>query len=345
MTTVPAARPAPADRTPGIGFTPFETRSDVILESALRAERLGFSAVSVAEAMTLSAPVVLTQLVLATERMEVTSGVLSVWSRTPATLALTAAHLYRLSKGRFVLGLGASTAPLTEGFHGLQWQAPLAKLRDVLTSVRALLSGERLPNPASGARALRLMVPPAPVPIGLAAISPASVRLAGGYADRWYPFLWPVNRLDEGRDLLDEGALAVERAGRTSVTACVPVAVGRDEAAAATVAARWLVTYATQMGPVYPRVLREFGYAAELKALLEANSDPRRPVLPAAAERLAHDVLLFAPEQDARDALRRWVAASDDVSLVLPFGVEPGQLDATLDALAPPGVRSGTTAR
>jgi alkanesulfonate monooxygenase SsuD/methylene tetrahydromethanopterin reductase-like flavin-dependent oxidoreductase (luciferase family) len=215
----------------------------------------------------------------------------------------------------------------------------LAKLREVLTSVRALLAGERLPSPAPGARALRLMLPPAAVPIGLAAISAPSVHVAGEYADRWLPFLWPVRHLDDGRELLEAGAREHDRVDRASVTACVPVAVGPDEAAAAKLAARWLVTYATTMGPVYPRVLREFGYAAELDALLEANTDLRDPVLPAAAERLARDVLLFAPEQDARQALRRWTSAGDDVSLVLPFGVGADQLHATMEALAPQTVR------
>jgi alkanesulfonate monooxygenase SsuD/methylene tetrahydromethanopterin reductase-like flavin-dependent oxidoreductase (luciferase family) len=265
--------------------------------------------------------------------------VLSVWSRTPGTLALTAAHLQRLSRGRFVLGLGASTAPLTEGFHGLEWQAPLAKMRDVLTSVRALLAGERLPLPAGGARPLRLMLPPTPVPIGLAAISAGSVRLAGALADRWLPFLWPVNRFDEGRELLEQGALEAERTGRATVTACVPVAVGEDEEAAATVAARWLLTYSTSMGPVYPRVLRGLGYGAELDSLLAANVDPRHPVLPAAAERLAHDVLLFATEGDAGASLRRWTEASDDLSLVMPFGLEPERLDSAMHALAPNNLR------
>jgi hypothetical protein len=93
------------------------------------------------------------------------------------------------------------------------------------------------------------------------------------------------------------------------------------------------------MGPVYPRVLREFGYAAELETLLAANRDPRHPVLPPGAERLAHDVLLFATDDEAQTALRRWSAASDDLSVVLPFGVEPDRLRATMQALAPHPVR------
>lgn len=309
----------------GIGFTPFETRAEVVVEVAQHAERLGFDHVAVAEATTLAAPVVLAELALTTERIELSSGVLSVWGRTPATIAMTAAGLQRLSGGRFVLGLGASTAPLVEGLHGVPWRDPVARVRSVLLAVRALLAGERLPAVPDGARALRLGLP-APVPLALAAITAPSIRLAGCVADRWLPFLLPAPALDGGRELLEQGVLASGRDDRPSVTACVPVAIGADDAAAAALAARWLVFYCRSMGPVYPRVLRAWGYSAEVDALLEANDDPHRPVLPAAAERLARDVLLFGTRDDVAGQRGRWEAHADHVLLVLPFGLAPDEL-------------------
>ncbi len=335
MTIPEQLRGPEAHGAPALGFTPFEARPEVIVLVAQQADRLGLSGVSVAEAMSLSAPVVLTEIALTTTRLEVASGVLSVWSRSPGTLALTAAHLQHLTGGRFVLGLGASTSPLTEGLHGIPWERPLGKTREVLVAVRALLAGERLPSPPEGARPLRLArAPQRPVPLGLAAITAPSVRLAGAVADRWMPFLWPARRLPEGRELLQQGARTAERAEVPAVMAAVPVAVAPDEATAAGVAARWLVTYCTSMGPVYPRVLRAFGYSSEIDALLEANTDPRRPVLPSAAERLARDVLLFADFDSAGEAYEAWRSVSDSVSLTLPFGLDAEVLTDTVDALA-----------
>lgn len=204
------------------------------------------------------------------------------------------------------------------------------------TAVRALLAGERLPAAPDGARPLRLAVPPErPVPLGLAAISPPSIRLAGALADRWLPFLLPAQVLDDGRDLIAEGARQAGRSDQATVTASVPLAIGPDESTAAGLAARWLVTYCRSMGPVYPRVLCAAGYANEIDALLEANPDARSAVLPPAAERLAHDVLLFATYADAPAAYRRWQAHTDAVSLVLPFSRPRGELSAALHALAP----------
>jgi hypothetical protein len=90
------------------------------------------------------------------------------------------------------------------------------------------------------------------------------------------------------------------------------------------------------MGPVYPRVLRAHGYARELDALLQANVDPRQPVLPTAATRLAEDVLMFGTHAEAPHLLRHWASRADEVALVAPFGVEAEVITATIDALGPP---------
>jgi alkanesulfonate monooxygenase SsuD/methylene tetrahydromethanopterin reductase-like flavin-dependent oxidoreductase (luciferase family) len=302
----------------GVGFTPFETRVDVITELALRAEASGLDRVTVAEAWTHDAMIVLAELAAQTSRIGLGTSVISAWGRTPATIALGAAGLQRYSEGRFSLGLGASSPPLTEGLHGIAWDRPVAQLRETLTAVRALLAGDRLPQPAPGARPLRLgAVPEVPVPIVLAALSDPSIRLAGELADEWAPFLWARSQLEDGRALL-------QRTTRTAVG--VPVALAADERGARRLAAWWLTTYATRMGPIYPRLLRRFGGAAAVDALLDAEE------LPAAAEELARDVTLFGTYDQAAETIAAWFAAgADSVHLVLPPGRPAEELREIID--------------
>jgi alkanesulfonate monooxygenase SsuD/methylene tetrahydromethanopterin reductase-like flavin-dependent oxidoreductase (luciferase family) len=115
----------------------------------------------------------------------------------------------------------------------------------------------------------------------------------------------------EGRAQLAEGATP------TRISACVPVALGPDEATARQLAAWWLTTYATRMGPIYPRLLGErFGMGAALAAVVDAA-----PELPAEAEELARDVTLMATYDEAATAIERWFAEGvDSVQLVLPPG-------------------------
>jgi alkanesulfonate monooxygenase SsuD/methylene tetrahydromethanopterin reductase-like flavin-dependent oxidoreductase (luciferase family) len=318
----------------GVSFTPFEDRVEVIDAVAAHAEARGLAFVSVAEAMSLAAPIVLARLAERTQRIGLMTGVLSVWSRTPATLALTAAELQRLSAGRFTLGLGAGTAPITEGFHGRAWTAPVDRLQQTCAAVRALLAGERLPAAPGGARPLRLGCPPrTAVPLAVGAITSPSIRVAATIADQWLPFLLPPAAIDAGRELIAAVAAEEQRSTMPSVTAAVPVALASDRASAAKIAARWLVTYATRMGPVYPRVLRAHGYGREIDALLEANGDSRDVALPSKAARLADDLLIFGTYDEVPDLCRRWLDHADALALVAPFGISAADINATIDAV------------
>jgi alkanesulfonate monooxygenase SsuD/methylene tetrahydromethanopterin reductase-like flavin-dependent oxidoreductase (luciferase family) len=302
------------------------------------AEELGYARFGTAEGWTHDALVLLTQIAVVTSRIGLATTVLPVWSRSPAAIAMAAASLQRASGGRFALGLGASSPPLVEGLHGLTWEEPLARMRTTLVAVRALLDGARLPVDRERVRALRLGAPPEqPIPIVLAALAPASVRMAGELADHWLPFLWARSRIPHGRALLAEGEEAAEGSTATGVSASVPLAIAEDEATARQIAAGWLLAYLTRMGPLYPRMLRDhFGYAREVDALLEANASGGPPRLPAAAEPLARDVTVMGTYGEAARAVRLWLdEGADTVDLVLPLGLPEEQLREMLEAAAP----------
>jgi len=169
----------------GVGLTPMETRRDVIVRAAMLADELGYEVFAVPEGWGLDSTPVLTEIALRTARIQVASSVLSVWGRTPATLAMTAATLHQISGGRYVQGLGASTRALAEGFHDTPFEHPAAKLRDTVTRVRALLRGEPAQlHHVQGARPLRLGQPPAPeVPIWVAALGHQTTRIAAELGD------------------------------------------------------------------------------------------------------------------------------------------------------------------
>jgi len=327
----------------GAGITPFHTDAEATIRLAVLAEELGFASFGAAEGWTHDAVVLLTQIADATSRIGLSSGVLSVWSRTPAALAMAATSLQRASGGRFALGLGASSPPLVEGLHGLTWETPVERMRTTLVSVRSLLAGDRLPLERDGVRPLRLGTPAdPPVPIVLAALAPASVRLAGELADGWLPFLWARSRLADGRALLAEGEARAGNGSETTIAPSVPIAIGENEETARQIAAGWLLAYLTRMGPLYPRVLGEqFGFADGIAALLSANDGGGPPRLPAAAEVLAREVTLMSTYDEAPDAVLGWLdSGADEVGLVLPLGLPEEQLREMLEAAAPAAISS-----
>src|SRR5262249_33669627 len=191
-----------------VSMMPLENRREVLLSVATAADRFGYDAFVLPETWAYDITVLLAEVAVRTERIGLGTSILSVWNRTPATIAMAAATLHAISGGRFALGLGASTAQLIEGLHDVPFTRPLGRLRQTITQVRALLRGERVPlATVSGARALKLNVPPAPeVSIQLAALGDESIRLAGELADAWLPFLYPWSCFRDGVERLREGA-------------------------------------------------------------------------------------------------------------------------------------------
>src|SRR5262245_37693990 len=214
----------------GVSTMPLETRRDVLIAVAEMADRLGYDAYSMPETWAHDITVLLAEVALKTVRIGIGTGILGVWNRSPATIAMAAATLAEMSHGRFTLGLGASTPQLTEGLHDVLYQRPLARMRQTITQVRALLDAQRVPLViAKEARSLRLNLPRvAGVTISLAALGDASVRLAGEIADGWMPFLYPWSRLGEGRARLGEGATLAGHPDRVpEIQPSVPLVVAR----------------------------------------------------------------------------------------------------------------------
>jgi F420-dependent oxidoreductase-like protein len=158
-----------------------------------------------------------------TSRVQLASGILNVYSRTPTLLAMTAAGLDYVSEGRFLLGLGASGPQVVEGFHGVPYAAPLARTREVVEICRSVWRRERVEHQGSHfhipltpehggsglGKPLKLINHPVRerVPMLLAALGPKNVALAAELFEAWEPiFYYPEGAQEAFGAALAEGA-------------------------------------------------------------------------------------------------------------------------------------------
>jgi alkanesulfonate monooxygenase SsuD/methylene tetrahydromethanopterin reductase-like flavin-dependent oxidoreductase (luciferase family) len=331
----------------GVGLTPMETRRDVIVRSAMLADELGYEVFAVPEGWGLDSVPVLTEIALRTTRIQVASGILSVWGRTPATLAMTAATLHQICEGRFVLGLGTSTRALAEGFHDIPFEHPAARLRDAVTGVRALLSG--LPaqlHPGRAARPLRLGQPPAPdVPIWVAALGQHTTRVAAELADGWIPALVARDHLPAWAARLNQARENGDGARPRLTIAAGPItAVDENADAARDIVASCIAWYLGAMGDIYRSSVSGQGYAAEVGAILAANPrpSPRGGTVPADAGVVLDQLAAYGTSGQVREQLRSWDQAADIVTILLPPGMPWHSIEATLRAAAP-SIGAGTS--
>lgn len=163
------------------------------------------------------------------ERVRLGTGVMPIYSRPPATTAMSAATVDEFSGGRLVLGLGVSHRPVVEGWYDDRIDKPVRDMREYVAVVRAILRGEAAPEGERFRSGFQFMglEPRAELPIYTAALSPGMLRLAGEIADG--VILWLYNPDYVERVVVPELARGRERAGRElegfDVVAAVPSAV------------------------------------------------------------------------------------------------------------------------
>ena len=175
-------------------------------------EKAGLDMIWVAEPYGFDAPTLMGYLAAKTETVQIAAGILNVYSRTAGALLQTAAGLDNVSGGRAVLGLGASGPQVIEGFHGMPYDRPLTRTREVIEILRMGLRGERLdfqgktvevPLPEGQGlglgKPLKLLNKPErpDVPIWVAALGDKNVAMTAEVADGWLPFLYYPEKAQE----------------------------------------------------------------------------------------------------------------------------------------------------
>jgi F420-dependent oxidoreductase-like protein len=188
----------------------------------VEAERLGVDCLWSAEAWGHDAATPLAFMAARTSRIRLGTGIMQAGTRTPALVAMTAMSLAAMSGGRFLLGLGVSGPQVIEGWHGIRFERPVARMRETVEIVRRAARGERLaykgkiyelPLPGGEGKALRSAARPQPeIPIYLATLSPRSLEMTGEIADGWLGTSFMPEHARVFFDHLEAGAV---RAGRS----------------------------------------------------------------------------------------------------------------------------------
>jgi F420-dependent oxidoreductase-like protein len=248
------------------------------LALAQEADRLGYAVAWAAEAYGSDAATVLAWVAAHTKRIDVGSAIFQIPARSPAMTAMTAATLDALSGGRFRLGLGVSGPQVSEGWHGVRFDKPLARTREYVEIVQRALRREKLaydgehwtlPLPDGPGKALRLTVHPvrASIPLYLAAVGPRNLELTGEVADGWLAIFYAP---EFAAELVESISAGRERAGRGSdlsgfdVVPTVPMVVGDDVEQCGALVRHYAALYVGGMGSreqnFYNRLAVRMGY-------------------------------------------------------------------------------------
>jgi F420-dependent oxidoreductase-like protein len=267
-------------------------------------ERAGLDIIFVPEAYSFDAVSQLGFIAARTTRLEIASGILPIYSRTPALTAMTAAGLDFVSGGRFTLGLGTSGPQVIEGWHGVPYDAPVGRTRELIEICRMVWRRDRLDYqgkyyrlPLDGGtglgKPLKLINHPVRerIPIVVAALGPKNVAMAAELAEGWQPiFYFPEKAAIAWDAPLAEGLAKRDPSlGPLDVFAEAPLAIGEDAAGLRDLMRPFFALYIGGMGArgrnFYYDLACRFGYesdAAKIQdAYLAGRKDEAAALVPA----------------------------------------------------------------
>ncbi|KZM73082.1 LLM class F420-dependent oxidoreductase [Nocardia terpenica] len=310
-------------------------------------ERAGVDIVFVPEAYSYDAVSALGYLAAKTERVQLASGILQLYTRTPTLTAMTAAGLDYVSDGRYVLGLGASGPQVIEGFHGVPYDAPIGRTREVIEICRKVWRRERLeysgryytiPLPADRGtglgKPLKLINHPVRerIPVLLAALGPKNVELAAELAEGWQPiFFLPEKANDIWGEALATGRAKRDAAlGDLDVYAGPAVAIGDNIEPLREFVKPHLALYIGGMGAkgknFYHTLATKYGYGPEADRIQElylaGKKDEAAKVVP---DDLVRDISLIGSAGFVKERIAAFREAGVTVLNVVPMAATPAE--------------------
>jgi F420-dependent oxidoreductase-like protein len=305
-------------------------------------EKAGLDIVFVPEAYSYDAVSQLGFIAARTERLQLASGIMQLYTRTPTLTAMTAAGLDYVSGGRFNLGLGASGPQVIEGWHGVSYDAPVGRMRETIEICRAVWRRERLtydgkyytiplpPDQGTGlGKALKLINHPVRerIPIFVAAIGPKNVAMAAELAEGWQPiFYFPEKAAGIWGPPLAEGLAKRDASlGQLDVVVQATLAIGDDVAGLLDFGRPVMALYIGGMGArgqnFYTRLAGQYGYPDEAAAIQDAYLSGRKDEAAALVpQSLLEGISLIGPRSMVADRVAAMKEAGVTTLNVVPLG-------------------------
>ncbi|MBS9373603.1 LLM class F420-dependent oxidoreductase [Rhodococcus sp. B50] len=307
-------------------------------------EKAGLDIVFVPEAYSFDAVSQLGYLAAKTSRVELASGILQLFTRTPTLTAMTAAGLDFVSDGRFVLGIGASGPQVIEGFHGVPYNAPLGRTREIVDICRQVWRREKIdhqgkyyqiPLPADRGtglgKPLKIINNPVRerIPIIIASLGPKNVEMTAEIAEGWQPlFYYPEKAADVWGESIAKGKAKREPAlGDLQIYAQTALAIGDDVDHMLDWVRPMVALYVGGMGAkgknFYNDLAIRYGYAKEAETIQELYLAGKKEEAAAAVPvELLRSISLIGSEGFVRERVAAFAEAGVTTLNVTPFAAD-----------------------
>ena len=293
-----------------------------IVERVKIADAAGVHSVWIPEAWGRDAFTILSVLAYETAHIRLGTGIVNIYSRTPAALAQHFATLDELSGGRMIIGLGTSGAQVIEHFHGVPFEPPRTRLKEYIEIINTLMKGDKLNYQGklfNLQRGFTLRFQPVrdQIPIYLATLNAKSLKLTAELADGWLPIWLPMKQLRAEIDAVRSMSVAAGRpADAVSVRAPSTVAVTPHVDRARAVHAGTTAFYIGRMGVYYAAQLTRLGHGETVEQVKRAWQNGSRAAAEAVTAELVDETFCAGSVEACLDRMQEQEACGVDVHTV-----------------------------
>lgn len=298
--------------------------ADTTVPLAQLAESVGYTDIWSAEVDGTDGFGTLAAIAATTKKLRLGTAIVPAYSRPPALLAMSAANVQGLSRGRFVLGIGTSTSIVIGKWMGIPFEKPVERMRETVAILREALAGKKVTfeGETVSSQGFRLSAPiEDPVPIYIAALGPKMLRLAGEVADGVIFYLFTPEGAHEAIDTVHESARAAGRDPNAIDTVIrIPVAVDEDPEFLGFMMRRMTAAYA--MVDVYNASVTRQGFGDEASRLSELwKSGDRDGAAQAVSDDMLESFYVFGDAGTCKEKIGRFRDAGIKTPVVMPVSV------------------------
>ncbi|GAC1421085.1 MAG: LLM class F420-dependent oxidoreductase [Actinomycetota bacterium] len=316
-----------------------------MVELSRAAETAGFDSIWISELYSYDCFTTLTHLACNTTTIKVGSNIANIYARTPAMLAATAASLDQISGGRLILGLGVSGPQVIEGWHGVPYDRPLQRTREVIEICRTVMRGDRLTfegdvyKVTKGLKLINKGQRP-DIPIYVASLGPKNVAMTGEIADGWLPTWFSTTHAERVfGPSLEEG---FAKAGRTrdgfEIMPLVPVFVGDVKTgiqAGKFVIGFYLGGMGSKKQNFYNDLAKRYGYVEEAERIQDLFlSGDKQAAIEAVPEELVDECCAIGDEDRIRERLKAFESVGCTGIIAAPVAGSNAERIAIIQTLA-----------
>lgn len=310
-----------------------DVKKDDLTYFSKLAEDLGYHSIWVPEMWGRDSFSLISHMASVTEKIKLATGIISVYSRSPALIAQSAATMDEYCGGRLILGLGISSVYLNEYWHGAKFERPIRRTLECVEIIRTILAGKRVDYDGEifRLRNFRLLFEPfrSEIPIYIASMGPKNIELTSRVADGWIPYLCPVSLINEKKEMFASGGREI------TVAPFLPAMVSDERSESREIVREFVALYVCSMGDYYHKLVSSYGFGEEADRAKKLWRNNKAEAIKSISDELIDLVSVSGFPDEARERLGAFAENSDLPILMFPYNASREQTAFAMKALAP----------